>query len=84
MVFNDVTGRVAGLLLRLDEPGCGVVDGYSHQDLASMVGCLRESLTGALDGFKRTGALEIGRKRIDIIDRAQLEQVVTQRSGGAP
>ncbi len=46
--------------------------------------CLRESLTGALDGFKRTGALEIGRKRIEIIDRAQLEQVVTQRSGGAP
>ena len=83
MVFNDVTGRVAGLLIRLDEPGCGVVEGYSHQDLASMVGCLRESLTGALDGFKRSGALEIGRKRIDIVDRAQLEQVVAQRSGEA-
>ncbi len=82
MVFNDVTGRVAGLLLRLDEPGRGVVDGYSHQDLASMVGCLRESLTGALDGFKRTGALQIGRRRIEIVDRAQLEQVVAQRSGG--
>ena len=83
MVFNDVTGRVAGLLMRLDEPGRGVVEGYSHQDLASMVGCLRESLTGVLDGFKRSGALEIGRKRIDIVDRAQLEQVVAQRSGEA-
>ena len=82
MVFSDVTGRVAGLLLRLDEPNRGVVEGYSHQDLASMVGCLRESLTGALDGFKRTGAPEIGRNRIDIIDRAQLEQVVAQRAGG--
>ena len=84
LVFNDVTGRVAGLLMRLDEPGrSGVVEGYSHQDLASMVGCLRESLTGVLDGFKRSGALEIGRKRIEIVDRTQLEQVVAQRSGEA-
>ncbi len=43
---------------------------------------LRDSLTGALDGFKRSGALEIGRKRIEIINRAPLEQVVAQRSGG--
>ncbi len=42
---------------------------------------LRETLTGALYGFKRSGAPEIGRKRIDIIDRAQLEQVVEQRPG---
>jgi CRP-like cAMP-binding protein len=47
--------------------------------MAAMVGCLRESFTATLDRFKRTGALAIGRKRIEITDRAQLEWVVNQR-----
>ena len=82
MVFNDVTGRVAGLLLRLSDGAADPIEGYSHQDLAAMIGCLRESLTAALDGFKRSGALEIGRKRIHITDPAQLLAVVAQRAGG--
>ena len=81
MAFNDVTGRVAALLLRLADVETGVVEGYSHRDLAAMVGCLRESLTTVLDRFKGSGALEIGRRRIEIIDRSQLERVVSQRSG---
>ena len=81
MAFNDLTGRVAGLLLRLADDGTDVVEGYSHRDLAAMLGCLRESLTVALDRFKESDALAIGRKRIEIIDRAQLETVVGQRTG---
>ena len=81
MAFSDVTGRVAGLLLRLVDDENSVV-GYSHQDLAEMVGCLRESLTVVLDRFKQTGAVNVGRKRIEIIERGQLLQVVKQRSGG--
>ena len=83
MAFNDVTGRVAGLLLRLDRQGTNVVEGYSHQELAAMVGCLRESLTVTLDRFKRSGALAVGRRRIEITDRAQLERVVSQRAGAS-
>lgn len=82
MAFNDVTGRVAGLLLRLAGEDINIVEGYSHQDLASMVGCLRESLTVVLDRLKGSGALSIGRKKIEITDRAQLERVVSLRSGG--
>ncbi len=54
---------------------CGTEDGPE-------VLYLRESLPGALDGFRRSGALEIGRRRIEIINRAQFKQVVAQRSGG--
>ena len=72
MAFNDVTGRVAGLLLRLSGEDANAVEGYSHQDLAAMVGCLRESVTVA-----------IGRKRIEITDRGQLENAVAQRAGTA-
>ncbi|HIA15561.1 MAG TPA: hypothetical protein EYN72_02020 [Dehalococcoidia bacterium] len=46
-----------------------------------MVGCLRESFTAVLDGFRKTSAVEIGRKRIVISDRAQLEQAISQRTG---
>ena len=79
MAFNDVTGRIAGLLLRLADDR-DVVEGYSHQELSSMIGCLRESLTVVLDRFKESGALSIGRRRMDILDRSQLDRVVEQRA----
>jgi len=82
MTFNDVTGRVADILLRLSGPDTNVLDGYSRQELALMVGCRCETLTVTLDRFKRSEAVAIGRKRIEITDRPQLERVVSQRSGG--
>ena len=78
MVFSDVTGRVASLLLRMAE-GADVVEGYSHEDMASMVGCLRESFTAVINRFKESDALVTGRRRIEITDRTQLEKVVSQR-----
>ena len=80
MAFNDVAGRVASLLLQLADRESDIVEGYSHKDLAAMVGCLRESLTVTLDRFKSSDAVAIGRKRIEITDRTQLERVVKQRS----
>lgn len=79
MIFSDLTGRVASLLLNVGGKD-GVVEGYSHQDLAAMVGCLRESFTAVLDRFKRTHAVDTGRRHIQILDRAQLERVVEQRA----
>ncbi len=58
-----------------------MIDGYSHEDLAARVGCLRESFTAALDRFKRSDAVKTGRKHIKVINRDQLEWVVNQRSG---
>jgi len=84
MIFNDVTGRVASLLLNLADHHTNEIKGYSHQDLAAMVGCLRESFTTVLDRLKRSNAVATGRKRIQITDRAQLERIVFQRSGVLP
>lgn len=81
MAFNDVTGRVASLLLRLADEDTNVIEGYSHQELADMVGCLRESLTATLDRFKRSEDVAIGRKRIEITNRARLGWLVNQRYG---
>ena len=80
MAFNDVTGRVAGLLLRLADSQTNTVEGYSHQDLSSMAGCLRETVTSVLDRFKESDAVSIGRRHIEIRDTGQLERVIRQRS----
>lgn len=68
--FKGVPARLATLLLRLS----GGADDheltdYTHQDLADMVGTYRETTTLTLDDFKRRGLVELGRKRICILDR---------------
>ena len=74
VAFKSVTARLAGLLLRLaDEQGGTLVQGYTHQDLAERLGTYRETTTQTLNEFKQRGLIEIGRKRIDIRDRAGLE-----------
>ncbi len=81
IAFNDLTGKVAGLLLQLAGEDTNIIDGYSHEDLAARVGCLRESFTAVLDRFKRSGAVTTGRKRIKVTDRAQIQGIIDQRSG---
>lgn len=72
-VFGDVPSRVAKLLLKLAEGKSLIIEGHSHQDLAAMVGCQRETFTQTLDGFKGTGAVQVGRKWIQVTDRSQLD-----------
>jgi len=57
------------------------VEGYSHLELADMVGSLRESLTATLDRFKHSSPVTVGRKRVVIRDRSRLQRIVLQRSG---
>jgi CRP-like cAMP-binding protein len=72
-VFGDVPSRVAKLLLKLAEGKSLIIEGHSHQELAAMAGCQRETFTQTLDGFKGTGAVQVGRKWIQITDRSQLD-----------
>ena len=51
--------------------------GYTHQDLAEMIGTYRETTTQTLNDFKNQGWINIERKRIDILDHTSLE-VLTQ------
>lgn len=76
LAFKSITGRLATLLLRLCEDQGSVIKGYTHQDLADMIGTYRETATQTLNAFKSAGFIEIGRKRIKIIDSAGLEEMV--------
>ncbi len=63
------------MLLRLAEESGPVVDGYTHQELAEMLGTYRETTTQTLNDFKAQGLIEIGRKRIELKDPEGLLEV---------
>ena len=75
IAFKNIPARLASVLLRLaDEMGDGrAVEGYTHQDLAEMLGTYRETATQTLNSFKQHGLIELGRKRVVILNREGLE-----------
>ncbi len=76
MAFKGIPARLASLLLQLaDEQGSDDITGLTHQDLAESVGTYRETATQVLNDLKADGLIEIGRKRITILDRARLTSV---------
>ncbi len=76
MAFKGIPARLASLLLRLsNEQGEDTIRGLTHQDLAESVGTYRETATQVLNDMKGQGLIEIGRKRITILNRDGLEDV---------
>jgi CRP-like cAMP-binding protein len=75
IAFKSIPARLASLLLRLLPTGKEVIIGYTHQELADMIGTYRETTTQTLNHFKSQGLLEIGRKRIAIRNREALQRL---------
>jgi CRP/FNR family transcriptional regulator, cyclic AMP receptor protein len=77
IAFKSIPGRLAGLLLERMKvvDGVMVVEGYTHQDLAEMIGTYRETVTQTLNEFRQEGLIEIGRKRLAILDPDGLSAV---------
>ncbi|MEZ4865258.1 MAG: Crp/Fnr family transcriptional regulator [Caldilineaceae bacterium] len=76
MAFKGIPARLASLLLRLAaEQASETITGLTHQDLAESVGTYRETATQVLNDLKTEGLIEIGRKRITILEREGLELV---------
>jgi len=78
MAFKSIPARMAVLLLSLREEQSNSIHGYTHQDLAEAVGTYRETATQTLNEFKAKGLIEIGRKRLDVLDPAGLEKVAAE------
>lgn len=76
MAFKGIPARLASLLLRLgEEQGSHEIIGMTHQDLAESVGTYRETATQVLNDLKLQGLIEIGRKRIMILEPEKLTEV---------
>jgi len=76
MAFKGIPARLASMLLRLaEEQGTSEITGLTHQDLAESVGTYRETATQVLNDLKAAGYIDIGRKRITVLDVAGLTTV---------
>lgn len=76
MAFKGIPARLASLLLRLAaERDTLEIVGLTHQDLAESVGTYRETATQVLNDLKSQGLIEIGRKRITILDQDRLAEI---------
>ena len=74
IAFKSIPARLADLLLRLSaELGNNEIRGYTHQDFSEMLGTYRETITQTLNDFKAQGLIDIGRKRILLLDCPRLE-----------
>lgn len=82
LAFLDVYGRVAGRLLDLAErsgvePGETKIDvELTQEELATLVGATRRSVSKALGTFQDQGLIKLGRGQITILDREGLERRV--------
>lgn len=76
MAFKGIPARLASLLLRLAaDQGSASISGLTHQDLAETIGTYRETATQVLNDLKTEGLIEIGRKRIAILDMDRLRDI---------
>ena len=84
MVFLDVPTRVAKQLLALAEtysedakPGDQIVVSLGQDELARLVGASRETVSRALNSYRRLGMLDTSHRRITITDLARLERMAS-------
>jgi len=75
IAFKSIPARLASLLLRLRQEQGDTIYGFTHQNLAEMIGTYRETTTQTLNKFKAEGILAIGRKRLTILDPAGLQRI---------
>ena len=52
------------------------MDGRSHQEIAERLGIHRETVTYALNELKAAGIIDIGRRRIRLLNDARLAEVI--------
>ena len=77
IAFKSIPARLASLLISLDKEqgGSGIVKGFTHQDFSEMLGTYRETITQTLNDFKAEGLVDIGRKKVILIDKVTLEEL---------
>jgi CRP/FNR family cyclic AMP-dependent transcriptional regulator len=75
VAYKKLPERLATLLVELDEDGSGVIKGVSHQALADRLGTYRETVSAILRDFKRQGVVELGYRRIRLVDIEELKAI---------
>ncbi|MDX1326216.1 MAG: helix-turn-helix domain-containing protein, partial [Arenibacter sp.] len=80
MCLKDTSTRLAKLLLQLTNKSTSkieLINGFTHDQLAALIGTTRAVLNRHLQEFKEEGILHIKRKRIEIIDPSLLSRKIS-------
>jgi CRP-like cAMP-binding protein len=72
--FQLVDSRVAAALLECAGEGMRV-EGVTHDELARKIGVYRETVTNVLDALKSERIIEVGRKRLTILNKRALVEL---------
>lgn len=75
VAYKKLPERLATLLLDLADADNGVIKGVSHQALADHLGTYRETVSAILRDFKRQGIVELGYRRIHLVDIESLQDI---------
>jgi CRP-like cAMP-binding protein len=75
VAYKKLPERLAMLLLDLGDNQNGLIKGVSHQSLADHLGTYRETVSAILRDFKRQGVVELGYRRITIVDVDELKDI---------
>lgn len=76
LVFLDLPGRVAKLLLDQGELFGTNVVALTQEDLASFVGATRVAVNRVLVDLERRGGVKLGRGQVEIVDPAVLKKEI--------
>jgi len=76
LVFLDLPGRVAKCLLDLADASGGEQVDLTQEDLAGFVGATRVSVNRVLADLEDRGGIKIGRRNIQLKDRALLQSEI--------
>ena len=75
VAYKKLPERLASLLVELSHQENGLIQGISHQSLADRLGTYRETVSAILRDFKRQGLVELGYRRINILDTEVLKEI---------
>ncbi|MEX1018749.1 MAG: Crp/Fnr family transcriptional regulator [Litorilinea sp.] len=75
VAYKKLPERLALLLLDMSDNAAGLIKGVSHQSLADHLGTYRETVSAILRDFKRQGLVELGYRRINIVDVETLRDI---------
>jgi CRP-like cAMP-binding protein len=75
VAYKKLPERLAMLLLDLGDNQKGLIKGISHQSLADHLGTYRETVSAILRDFKRQELVELGYRRITLLDVEALKEI---------
>ncbi len=75
VAYKKLPERLAALLLDLADEESDLITGVSHQALADHLGTYRETVSAILRDFKRQELVELGYRRIQLMDVDTLQDI---------